>query len=390
LVLFLVVPLGIWLALTWTGILDDQSLRVRQFCRDVGYAALLALLIPYLYVERRFYLFRSFGNLTRLIRWHIGASYLAVALILIHSRGRLFGPALTTGIVIAFAVVMVTGIAGFFAQKLVYRLMALVVPRELGREALTAHRQILIDESNKLIDNYALLVRDDVRDWPRFCAEVLKPKTVLNKKILEHKMFSRKSREAIRVIQQAGDSATERVEEVIDAVNALLQRQDFCRSADARGLTVVDELNQLLDRAPQGLSGPEVERRNRLFLEAACPELIRKSQPPPQTVRQFFLDEAGRYLRAPFPSWRWLFSREALEPVADNHYQRVRALTAPDQWAVIDQLWQWVQERRQLDLEFWFHRLARAWLLVHGPVAAALLVLVAFHVFSSIYYGGLL
>jgi hypothetical protein len=133
------------------------------------------------------------------------------------------------------------------------------------------------------------------------------------------------------------------------------------------------------------LSEREIERRNRLFLEAAGPKLIRVSQPPPKTVTRFFQDEVGAYLHAPFPSWRWLFSREALEPISRNHYLRVRALAGKDR---VEPLWEWVQERRQMDLEYWFHRLARVWLLVHGPAAVALLVLVLVHVCYSIYYGG--
>ena len=39
-------------------------------------------------------------------------------------------------------------------------------------------------------------------------------------------------------------------------------------------------------------------------------------------------------------------------------------------------------------LEYWLHRLARAWLWLHGPAAWPLLVLVLYHVYWSIYYGG--
>ena len=71
-----------------------------------------------------------------------------------------------------------------------------------------------------------------------------------------------------------------------------------------------------------------------------------------------------------------------------NHYLRVRELVSPEQRKGIDEQWGFVQRRRQLDIEFWFHRLARVWLLVHGPAAWALLALVAAHVVTSIYYGG--
>ena len=44
--------------------------------------------------------------------------------------------------------------------------------------------------------------------------------------------------------------------------------------------------------------------------------------------------------------------------------------------------------RRQMNVEYWFHRLARLWLLIHGPAAAALFVLIAIHIVTSIWYGG--
>jgi hypothetical protein len=77
-----------------------------------------------------------------------------------------------------------------------------------------------------------------------------------------------------------------------------------------------------------------------------------------------------------------------MEPVSLNHYLRVCELVSPEQRKGIDELWEYVQRRRQLDVEYWFHRLTRVWLLVHGPAAWALLVLVVVHVISSIYYGG--
>src|SRR5262249_28997024 len=96
-------------------------------CRDLGHIVLLAMLIPWLYVWRRFYLFRFSGNMTRLMRWHIGASYLAVALTLIHCRGRFFGNRVTIGIEIALAAVVLSGVIGYFAQQAVYRIMSLVI-----------------------------------------------------------------------------------------------------------------------------------------------------------------------------------------------------------------------------------------------------------------------
>jgi len=369
--------------------LDLGSLPwVRRACRDLGYLALLAMLVPYLYVWRRLYLFRYFGNMTTLIRWHIGTAYLAVALTLVHCRGRLFGDTLTTWAVVAFAAVVLSGVIGYFAQKAVYRIMSLVIKRELGRADLTKRRGELLRNSTGLVENYSLLVAQDILDWHAFCSMLLQERTLLNLRIFEHKTFSRNSKEVIEAIRKSPVTSPDQVRSALDALNQQLWRQNLFQTANTRGLKICDELSALLGRRPQELLPREVERRNRLILEAACPDLIKLSQPPPQTVTRFFKEEVLTYLNQPVPSWRWLFTQAALEPVPRNHYLRILALTPKDQAGVIDQLWASVEERRQIDLEYWFHRLARVWLLVHGPVSAALLVLVVFHVYSSIYYGG--
>lgn len=71
-----------------------------------------------------------------------------------------------------------------------------------------------------------------------------------------------------------------------------------------------------------------------------------------------------------------------------NYYTRTRELAPPRQDRIIEQLWQLVELRRQLDIEYWFDRLARMWVLIHAPAAAALLLLVINHVVGSMRYGG--
>jgi hypothetical protein len=41
-----------------------------------------------------------------------------------------------------------------------------------------------------------------------------------------------------------------------------------------------------------------------------------------------------------------------------------------------------------MNLEYRLHQIGRSWLLVHGPAAWALLVLMAEHVVMSVWYGG--
>jgi hypothetical protein len=212
--------------------------------------------------------------------------------------------------------------------------------------------------------------------------------TILYRRMYDHKTFPRTAMNACHAIRNAQSPPPDQVATAVDALNRQLRRPDVFQEAEARRLKPSEELRKILARPARPLSPRELERRNRLFLEAACPGLVRVSQPPPQTVTRFFQDEVLRYLSEPLPSWRWLFTPAALEPVPRNHYRRVRALTPEAQAGVIKQLWKLTKERRQIDLEYWFQRLARLWLWVHGPASVVLLALVLAHVGLSIYHTG--
>jgi hypothetical protein len=93
-------------------------------------------------------------------------------------------------------------------------------------------------------------------------------------------------------------------------------------------------------------------------------------------------------LAAPFSFWTWLVGWQRHWPLATNYYQRVRALAAPAHQGPVDQLWQWLQRRREMGREYRLHRLARLWVTFHTVMAWLLLVLVADHIVASFRYGG--
>jgi hypothetical protein len=389
LVLLLVIPVAVWLLVSVLPGVDVESALIRRTCRDFGYAVLLALLTPYLYVWRRLSLHRHGRRLSVWMHWHIGTAYLAFGLMVVHARGHLFRAELTGGIVLLFAAVMLSGMLGLVIQKTVFRLLALTLEEELGLRLLHVERQRLIEESDRLVTNYSMLTESDIQDWRGFCALLLDRTSKVNAKIWNHKAFP----QIPRTIVQSAVASREEPEpkdELIAAMNHLLRTVEFCKAKDFEGMDLPAEAAELVRRPPKGLTELEIERRNRLYLELACPAHVARSRKPPGTVERFFEEAVAIYLRSEFPSWGWLFRGSALEPVPHNHYLRVRALVAPEHHGPIDQLWEWVQRRRRMDLEFWLHRLARAWLLVHGPASWALLVLVIVHVVSSLYYGGFL
>jgi hypothetical protein len=353
------------------------SPALRRTTRALGYAALAALVVPYAHIGRRLLLNRRavlgipLGNLTAWMKWHLGAAYFAFFFALLHSRAHANGW-LTLSILVLLWAVMLSGVAGYFGMRACYRLLALAVEREVGLERLAKERDGLAERSQTLAGNPGWLREEDVLDWREFGSEALRKGSPLQAKLALGKGIATVVEDAIH----SGHFTPQLRAEVVEKVNAQLQKADFCPPAGSQK-----------SAAEPTESDRERGRRNRAFLESLCPTGIAKSAAPPEAVERFF-DEVTIYLGTGYPSWTWLFSAQALEPVPRNHYLRVRELVSPEQRKGIDERWGFVQRRRQLDIEFWFHRLARVWLLVHGPAAWALLALVAAHVVTSIYYGG--
>ncbi len=386
LVVLLLILVAAWVVFATLPWVDVTTPAVHRFCRDLGYVALVAMVVPYLYVWRRLSLHRRYGSMTRWMHVHIATAYLAFGLMVVHARGHLFRGQVTGAIVVLFAVVLLSGMLGLLLQKAVFRLMSLTLDEELGLVRLHSERLRLIEEAGQLVANYSMLTEADIHDWRGFCTLLLDETSKANAKIWRHKRFPHDPRTIVQAAV-ASRAEPEAKNALIAALNDLLRTSEFCKSKDFEGLELTDEAAELLQRPPKELTDSEIERRNRLYLELSCPEHIARSKKPPETVGLFFEEAVAGYLRSEFPSWGWLFRRSALEPVSENHYLRVRALADPDQAGMIKQLWDWVERRRRMDLEYWLHRLARSWLWVHGPAAWPLLVLVLYHVVSSLYYG---
>src|SRR5204863_6331707 len=144
---FVAIAVG-WVVLA--SVDDWQLPPMRALARLAGYVGFLAMLVPYLHIVRR--RFRSTRGLamTTWLRWHIGAAYLAFFMVLLHSRGRASGP-LTTALLWLTWAVMVSGVVGYYGQKLLYYLLPKVVPREFGLERLGPECEQTLEAGRTLI-----------------------------------------------------------------------------------------------------------------------------------------------------------------------------------------------------------------------------------------------
>jgi hypothetical protein len=400
----------------------------RRFTRIAGYLATLAMLVPYVHILRRFFRYRYWGHMDTWLQWHAGAAYLAFFLTLLHCRGRA-STTLDLLIVVTLWAVMVSGVFGFFGLKLLYRLMTLTVKRELGLERLEAERARLADRAVLLIDDYSLLAASptklsdgtilpsDVRDWPGLVAAVSDAKTPLGKMVAPTITGNdKKCFEALR--KDPDDEAAQ--SELVGMLNGVIvsgkgRQVKFTKESLPENAIIVPELENILKDLDRERTPAEQKRVNRLFIEALAPGMFEPSPRLEEAVERFFAAAGANYLRPAFASasaldwlraltgqlsavraggasrpagWRWMFSRAALDRAAGGYWQRAREVASGRQRAIVDELWTMMDSRRQMNVEFWFHRFARLWLLIHGPAAAALFVLIAIHIVTSIWYGG--
>jgi hypothetical protein len=141
------------LAVAWIVISsgnDWHSPTLRAVARLAGYVGFAAMLVPYLHIIRRAFRARRGVALTAWLRWHIGAAYLAFFMVLIHSRGRANAP-LTLVLLWLTWIVMISGVVGYYGQKLLYALMPRIVPREYGLERLGPEVEIKASEAAEII-----------------------------------------------------------------------------------------------------------------------------------------------------------------------------------------------------------------------------------------------
>jgi len=107
---------------------------------------------------------------------------------------------------------------------------------------------------------------------------------------------------------------------------------------------------------------------------------LKDAQEGSRPLREFYLNEVQPYLLSERP--------HPLEGGAKSGaiFQRVRNLVPPNLHETLRDLEELVEERRQLDLQGRVHRWLHLWLLVHGPISYAMILLSIVHAVMALYY----
>ncbi|HEX5269566.1 MAG TPA: hypothetical protein VFW33_03715 [Gemmataceae bacterium] len=379
-----------------------------------GYLALLAMALPYLHIVLRRTLLRHrrsvrlirlpLGSQAFWLRAHVIASWLAFLFALIHSGGRA-GTWLTGSVLALLWAVMLSGAAWYWGQRLVYRVVSLAATPEhpeYGRERLATRERLRLRRraARLMSDEYWKLTEYDVKekDWPALCRSALDPASPFHRALWKKWLTGKTASyfDAVRALRQgarpaAGEPAPGQMNPVIGALNEIIEepkcdliadlRQDLTGSggADPR----VGALVARAEACPAEARG----LRNRIVLEAICPQVTECAEPGPLLDR-FYREHVEPCLGRERVPWVWLFTPAAHEMIPHNVVVRFRALVGPCEGRALDQLLRWVERRRQLNREEYLDRLATLWLRLHGLAAAALLVLALDHVLGSLRFGG--
>ncbi|CAN5139202.1 hypothetical protein BH10PLA2_BH10PLA2_19920 [soil metagenome] len=118
--------------------------------RFSGYAAFVGMLIPYWHIVQRVLRSQPKRRMSYWLRWHIAASYIGFAFLLVHCHGRASSP-LTQALLWLTWIVMISGVIGFYGQKLLYTLLPGMreIPEEFGLERLEPERLAICESARK-------------------------------------------------------------------------------------------------------------------------------------------------------------------------------------------------------------------------------------------------
>ncbi len=147
-IVFFLVLSALWVVWQWLPEVD--LVATRAIARLAGYAAFAGMLIPYWHIAQRALRSQPSRRMSYWLRWHIAASYVGFAFLLVHSHGRASSP-LTLTLLSLTWIVMVSGVAGFYGQKLLYILLPQMrgVPEEFGLERLEPERLAIYEAARK-------------------------------------------------------------------------------------------------------------------------------------------------------------------------------------------------------------------------------------------------
>ena len=125
----------------------------------------------------------------------------------------------------------------------------------------------------------SLLRENDIYDWPGFCAKVNEERNQTSpnpsRRLWEH--LSTDARQAIEKTTQDTNVSQESKSLITFALNEVLNNIDFYHLDSFQQIELSDDAQSLINQSSEPLTNKDIQKLNRLLLEAAYPEQIAKS-----------------------------------------------------------------------------------------------------------------
>ncbi len=121
---------------------------------------------------------------------------------------------------------------------------------------------------------------DDIIDWPALCSQLNRVRDT-DQPSPERRIWSLLSHEIqsdIEAASRGNGLKEEQKYNIVNALNEILSRRDFYQKQDLPNIPIPKEAKKLLELRRKELSPKEIQRLNRLLVEAAYPREITKSQ----------------------------------------------------------------------------------------------------------------
>jgi hypothetical protein len=302
-------------------------------------------------VRKKIVLWRI-GTIQRWLRAHIWLTLLTIPLVILHSGFRLGGP-MTTLIIILYLIVMVSGIYGLILQHYLPTVMMERLPAESVYEQIPHIRAQLVAAATKMRDSFkpAPPTKDPDAGAPSSSSE----KTVTSGNVAMASTSAELSTPAARAKTVVGSTITA---ETI-AVPERKAEEKVPPSAPATAVPA------------QPVAKPAAPVKAALATDAnsesALLEFLDRQIIPYLSARR---GDGMRLGNARFSEDTFRFVKLR---VTEAYRERV------------EEIQNWCDERRMLDLQLKLQHWLHAWLFVHAPISFLLLMLVFWHAFVTLF-----
>jgi hypothetical protein len=335
-------------------------------------------------VRKKIVLWRI-GNIQRWLRAHIWLTLLTVPLVLLHSGFRL-GGAMTTLLMLLFAIVIISGIYGLVLQHMMPRLMKERLPAETVYEQIPHLRAQLYVAAEKMRDSLQATVpiKSD--------AGAPAPSTAKAVTAGSNPMVSTRgelSTPAARAKSVVGSTITA----------SALSTPAVTGVAEAAPVPAAASTSRAPTKTPETMSTPTARVPEGAAVPAGnqpAPSSIPPS-PKPQgpgaapapadqtdseaALREFLEQQILPYLAAR----RGDRMRLGNSRYSEELFRFVKLRVAEAYRGRVEEMQAWCDERRMLDLQLKLHHWLHSWLFVHAPLSFLLVMLTAWHAYVTLF-----